>query len=124
MSVQFIEIDGRKMAVLPVDDYERLMDAAEDQEDIAAAERAERRRAAGEEYVPSEMVDRLVDGENALRVWRQYRQLSIGRLAEKSGINKATISQLENGKAYGRPATWRSLADALRVTVDDILPID
>ena len=124
MSVQFIEIDGRKMAVLPVDDYERLMDAAEDQVDIAAAERAERRRAAGEEYVPSEMVDRLVDGENALRVWRQYRQLSIGRLAEQSGINKATISQLENGKAYGRPATWRSLADALRVTVDDILPID
>ena len=123
MSVQFIEIDGRKMAVLPVDDYERLMEAVEDQEDIAAAERAERRRAAGEEYVPSEMVDRLIDGENALRVWRQYRQLTIGRLAEQSGINKATISLLENGKAYGRPATWRSLADALRVTVDDILPI-
>lgn len=123
MSVQFIEIDGRKMAVLPVDDYERLMEAVEDQDDIAAAERAERRRAAGEEYVPSEMVDRLIDGENALRVWRQYRQLSIARLAEISGINKATISQLENEKAFGRPATWRSLADALRVTVDDILPL-
>lgn len=123
MSVQFIEINGRKMAVLPVDDYERLMEAVEDQDDIAAAERAERRRTAGEEYVPSEMVDRLVDGENALRVWRQYRQLSIARLAEVSGINKATISQLENEKAFGRPATWRSLADALRVTVDDILPL-
>lgn len=123
MSVQFIEIDGRKMAVLPAAEYESLLEAVEDQEDIAAAERAEQRRAAGEEYLPIEMVDRILDGENALRVWRQYRQLSISRLAEMSNINRATISQLENNKAYGRPATWRALADALRVTVDDILPV-
>jgi DNA-binding XRE family transcriptional regulator len=124
MSVQFIEIDGRKMAVLPAAEYERLLEVVEDQEDIAAAERAEKRRAAGEEYLPMEMVNRLIEGENALRVWRQYRQLSIARLGEMSGINKATISQLENDKAYGRPATWRALADALGVIVDDILPID
>jgi DNA-binding XRE family transcriptional regulator len=123
MSVQFIEIDGRKMAVLPVEDYERLMDAVDDEADVAAAERAEKRRSAGEEYVPMDMVERLVEGENALRVWREYRQLSIGVLANVSGINKSTISLLENDKAYGRPATWRALADALRVTVDDILPI-
>lgn len=123
MSVQFIEIDGRKMAVLPVEEYEHLLEALDDQADIAAAEDAEKRRAGGEEYVPMEMVDRLVDGENALRVWREYRHLSIGQLSELSRINKATISQLENGKAYGRPATWRALADALHVTVDNILPI-
>lgn len=123
MSVQFIEIDGRKMAVLPAEEFERLLEAVEDEADIAAAKHAEERRAAGEEYVPMEMVDRILDGENALRVWRQYRQLSVGRLAEMSGINKAMISQLENDKAYGRPATWRALADALHVTVDDILPV-
>jgi DNA-binding XRE family transcriptional regulator len=123
MSVQFIEIDGRKMAVLPVEDYERLMDAVDDEADVAAAERAEKRRSAGEEYVPMDMVERLVEGENALRVWREHRQLSIGVLANVSGINKSTISLLENDKAYGRPATWRALADALRVTVDDILPV-
>ena len=123
MSVQFIEIGGRKIAVLSFEDYERLLDAADDQADIAAAERAEKRRAAGEEYVPMDLVERLIEGENALRVWRKYRQLSISRVSEISGINKATISLLENDKAYGRPATWRALADALRVTVDDILPI-
>ena len=123
MSVQFIEIDGRKMAVLPFEDYERLLDAADDEADVAAAERADRRRAAGEEYVPMEMVNRLVEGENALRVWREYRKLSISALAELSGINKSTISLLENDKAYGRPATWRALADSLHATVDDILPI-
>ncbi len=123
MSAQFIEIDGRKMAVMPIMEYERLVEAVEDQADIAAAERAEKRRAAGEEYVPMELVEKLVEGENALRVWRQHRELSISLLAQMSGINKATISLLENEKAYGRPATWRALADALHVTVDDILPI-
>ena len=124
MTIQFIEVGGRKMAVLPVEDYTRLLEAAEDQADISAAVEAERRREAGEEYLPADMVNRLVDGENALRVWRQYRGMTVTKLAEVSGVNKAMVSQLENGKAYGRPATWRALADALRVSVDDILPLD
>jgi DNA-binding XRE family transcriptional regulator len=124
MTMQIIEIGGQKLAVLPVEEYQRLLDAAEDQADIAAAIEAEKRREAGEEYLPAEMVNRLVDGENALRVWRQYRGLSLTKLAECAGINKATVSQLENDKAFGRPATWRALAEALNVTVDDILPLD
>ena len=124
MTVQYIEVGGQKMAVLPVDDYRRLLDAVEEQEDIAAAIEAEKRREAGEEYLPAEMVNRLIDGENALRVWREYRNLTLTRLSQISGINKATVSLLENGKSFGRPATWRALADALNVTVDDILPLD
>ena len=124
MSAQFIEIDGRKMAVLPIAEYEHLLEAVEDQEDVAAAERAERRRMAGEEYVPFDLAKKLVDGENALRVWRMYRKLSIARLADASRVNKATISLLENDRAHGKPATWRALADALRVMVDDIMPVD
>jgi DNA-binding XRE family transcriptional regulator len=124
MTVQFIEIDGRKLAVLAFEDYRHLLDQAEEQDDISIAAEAEKRREAGEEYLPAEMVHRMVDGENALRVWRQYRNFSLSALAEASSINKATISQLENGKAFGRPATWRALADALKVTVDDILPLD
>ena len=124
MTVQYIEVAGQKMAVLPAEDYRRLVDSLEEQEDIAAAIEAEKRREAGEEYLPSEMVNRLIDGENAVRVWREYRGLSLTRLAEIAGVNKASVSQIENGKALGKPATWRALADALKVTVDDILPID
>ena len=124
MTVQYIEVAGQKMAVLPAEDYRRLVDSLEEQEDIAAAIEAEKRREAGEEYLPSEMVNRLIDGENAVRVWREYRGLSLTRLAEIAGVNKASVSQIETGKAQGKPATWRALADALKVTVDDILPID
>jgi DNA-binding XRE family transcriptional regulator len=124
MNMQIIEIDGKKMAVLPIEEFRELVEAVEDQDDVAVAAAADRRRAEGEEYLPSSMVNRLIEGENALRVWREYREVSLTRLAEVSGVNKATVSQLENGKAFGRPATWRALADALKVTVDDILPID
>ncbi|HQS71305.1 MAG: transcriptional regulator [Novosphingobium sp. 28-62-57] len=124
MTMQLIEIDGRKLAVLPLEEYRELVDAAEDQADIVAAAAAEKRRQEGEEYLPSDMVNRLIDGENALRVWREYRGYTVSRLAEEAGVNKASVSLLENGKSFGRPATWRALADVLKVTVDDILPLD
>lgn len=124
MTMQIIEVEGKKLAVLPMEEYRELLEAVEDQADIAAAVRAEKRREDGEEYLPSAMVNRLIDGENALRVWREYRQVSLTHLATISGVNKAMVSQLENDKAYGRPATWRALAEALKVTVDDILPLN
>lgn len=124
MTAQFIEIAGHRMAVLPMGEYERLLAVVEDRADGEAAASAEARRLAGEEYVPSELVDRLIDGENALRVWRQYRGLTAMRLSELSGIDQSRISELENGKAQGKPATWRALADALNVIVDDILPVE
>lgn len=124
MTAQIIEIAGKKMAILPEDEYRKLLDAVDEQSDLRVAERAERRRHEGEEYLPAELVDRLMGGENALRVWRNYRGMSAAGLSKESGVEQSRISELENGKAQGKPATWRALADALNVTVDDILPID
>lgn len=124
MTAQIIEIAGKKMAILPEDEYRKLLDAVDEQSDLRVAERAERRRHEGEEYLPADLVDRLIGGENALRVWRNYRGMSAAGLSKASGVEQSRISELENGKAQGKPATWRALADALNVTVDDILPID
>jgi len=122
MGAQIVEIAGRRMAVLPAEDYERLLDLAEDRADILAAERAEERRNAGEEYVPAELVNRILDGENPLRVWRQYRKLSLKQLAEQSGVGLSYISELERGLKNGPGQVWGKLARALKVSVDDILP--
>jgi DNA-binding XRE family transcriptional regulator len=124
MTVQYVEIGGQRIAMLPATDYDRLVDMAEDRADILAAERAEKRRLEGEEYVPFALVESIINGENALRAWRSYRGLTAAQLAKASGIKPSRISELENGKAHGRPATWRALADAMDVTVDDIMPID
>lgn len=122
MSAQIVEIAGQKMAMLPVEDYERLLDIAEDRADAIAAGLAEQRRLEGEEYLPVEMVDRILGGESALRIWRRHRRLTLDQLAEITGSRKSALSELENGKAQGKPVLWRALAKALNVAVDDILP--
>ena len=124
MGAQIVEIAGEKMAVLPVADYERLLDLAEDRADIEAAVRVEQRRAEGEEYVPAELVDRILNGENPLRVWRKYRGMTLEKLSGSSGVSVTQISDIETRKRYGRPAQFRRLADALNVSVEDILPDD
>ena len=122
MAVQFLEIGGQTMAVLPVGDYEQLLNIAEDKSDISAALDSEKRRANGEEYFPAEMVDRLLAGENALKVWRQYRMLTLRQLGLMVGAASSYLSEIENGKRQGRPALWRKLAEALGVDMEDIVP--
>ena len=122
MAVQFLEIGGQTMAVLPVGDYEQLLNISEDKSDILAALDSEKRRANGEEYFPAEMVDRLLAGENALKVWRQYRMLTLRQLGLIVGAASSYLSEIENGKRQGRPALWRKLAEALGVDMEDIVP--
>jgi ribosome-binding protein aMBF1 (putative translation factor) len=122
MTVQIVEIAGQKMAMLPVAEYERLLDIAEDKADAMAAADAERRRREGEEYLPAEMVDRILAGESPLRVWRRHRGLTLGELAKASETGYSILSRIENGKLQGRPALWKRLAEVLRVSADDILP--
>jgi len=122
VGAHMVEIVGEKKAALHISDYERLLDLAEDRADVLAAEQAAERRHAGEEYLPAEMVDRILTGENPLRVWRQYRNLSLKQLAEKSGIGLSYISELERSLKNGPGRVWVKLARALNVTVDDILP--
>lgn len=122
MTVQFVEVAGKRMALLPAEDFERLLEDAEEQRDLADAEAAERARLAGGEYLPSNMVNRILDGESALRVWRQYRGLSATDLAAKVGVGPSHITHLENGTREGRVTLWRAIAEALRVDIDDILP--
>ena len=124
MTAQIVEIAGKKIAMLPAEEYQLLLEKLEDQADILAAERAEKRRLAGEEYVPFSLVNSIIEGENALRSWRKYRNMTLQQLADATGARHATLSLIENGKAQGKPALWRALADALSVTVDDILPDD
>ena len=75
---QIIETPGgERLAVIPLAEYERLREAAEMLEDVAAYDGAKRRLAAGtEELIPHEIAVRLIEGENPIPVWREYRGLS------------------------------------------------
>jgi DNA-binding XRE family transcriptional regulator len=42
---------------------------------------------------------RLLDGNNPVRVWRDYRGLVAAGLAKACGVTAATVSQIESGKS-------------------------
>jgi DNA-directed RNA polymerase specialized sigma subunit len=89
------------MVVLPEAEYERLLDLAEDAQDIADIQRFEERLAAGEEGSHSRRyVYRLLDGENRVLVWREFRGLTSKQLAEAAGISQAYLSQIETGNQH------------------------
>jgi DNA-binding XRE family transcriptional regulator len=113
---------GDRLVVIPEKEYEALLDALTETADLAAIRQFEQRLAAGdEELLPEEMVDRILDGENLIRVWREHRGLTVKSLAEKAGIAPAYLSQIETGKRDGTVSTIKKLAAALGVTVDDLV---
>jgi DNA-binding XRE family transcriptional regulator len=113
---------GGEMVVLPKEDYLRLLDAAEGHADVKAYDLAKQRLADGEdELVPAVVVDRLLDGNNPVRVWRGHRGLTARALAVKAGIAPAYLSQIETGRREGKIETLKALAEALGVTVDDLI---
>ena len=110
---------GETLILVPLAEYEALIDAA----DIAAADRIRADVAAGrDEVVPGSLVNRLIDGENAIRVWREYRGLTAAHLAAKAEISPAYLSELETGKKTGTVETLRKIANVLKLDIDDLVP--
>ncbi|HJM50334.1 MAG TPA: helix-turn-helix transcriptional regulator [Alphaproteobacteria bacterium] len=108
--------------VLPVAEYEALVSALEDAEDIAAADAAQAARTRGEELVPGKVVSRLLAGDNPVRVWRNHRGLRQRDLAQAAKIGQSYLSQIELGAREGTLETMAKLARALGVDLDDLVP--
>lgn len=122
MNVQIITTtNGERLVILPEAEFIAMREAIEDREDADAVRAFHARLAAGEEeLVPADVVNRILDGENKIRVWREHRSLSARDLAEKSGISSGYLSQLESGTREGSLDAIKRIAAALAVTMDDI----
>lgn len=120
--VSFTTPNGEDMVVLSRHDYETLLEKAELAEDLAAIAQYRERLAKGEdEAIPEAFANRLLDRENPIRVYREYRGLSARELAERSGISPAFLSEIETGKKDGGIATLKRIASELNVSLDDIV---
>ena len=121
--IQLIERNGKpEWAVLPYEEYLHLVEQVEMLEDIrvydaakAAIERGE------EELIPSEVVFAILDGENPIKVWREFRQLTQQQLAEAAGISKPYLSQIETAKRHGTTEVITAIAKALDVSIDELV---
>ena len=120
--VRFKTPSGDDMVMLPAAAYDQLVAASENADDVAAYDRVKRQLAAGEEEaIPSGMADRLLAGENRVKVWREHRGLTSAELAAKAGIGQGYLSQIETRKRNGTMATIRKIASALDISVGDLI---
>lgn len=110
-----------EMVTIPREEYDRLRVAAEDLADLQAYDRVKAALAAGEdELIPAEYANRLLNGENALRVYRDLRGMTQAALAEKAGVSRVTVAEIETGRKQGSVASLRALANALGISLDDL----
>jgi Helix-turn-helix domain len=97
--------------------FDALRDMIEDREaEIAFAGTRD------QEAVPDEIAGRLLDGESPVRVWREYRGMSLRALAAQAHVGTSALSDLETRKSEGRPSALRRIAVALEISLDALVP--
>lgn len=107
-------------AVIPWREFNQLT-KADTEFDISDEDLYDQARIENEESFPIEVLDRLLTGENAIRVYRNHRNLTQKQLAQMSGINTVYLSQIERGKRTGSTKTLQAIAKTLNVDIDSLI---
>jgi len=110
--------DEPAFVVLPYAEWLATID--EDEADEIAAQQA-RDDDDGTRY-PMEVITRLSDGESPIRVYRDFHELTQEQLAEKAGVTKVYIGQLERGERNMSSKLRAKIAIILDVENDDLTP--
>lgn len=121
MHIETITYEGRKLAILPVKELKKLLADAEMLADIRAYDVAKVKIVSGDdEIIPFELVERRINGENAVKIWREYRGITQEKLAKISGVSRTMIAAIESGYKKGSITTIKKLANALLVDLEQL----
>ena len=122
MNVRFKKTDKGEIAILPRKEYEALAaKAAEADEDIGGARlvaRARKEIATGAPLIPKKVVDRIANGENALRVLREWRDMTQLYLSSKTRLDRVISLTWKADGRKGTTAALKKIADAMNVPLD------
>lgn len=118
--VQIIENEGQpEWAVIPYKEYLRLAEFDKMSDEVKSFKK--KLVQGKEELIPDEYAVRLIKGENAIRVWREYRELTQIELAKAVGISTPYLSQLEHGQRQASTKTLAKIGDKLRISIADLI---
>ena len=120
--MQTLTIQQQEYAVVPMSDYQALLREHEQKQDfLDVLEYRDKLKNNSEEMLPENFAERLIFGENPFLVWREYRQLKLKELSEKSKIDSATLSRIENNKREPSIKQLQAIAKVLNVTINDLV---
>ncbi|SLM31404.1 Helix-turn-helix domain protein [Desulfamplus magnetovallimortis] len=106
---QIIEQNGEPaFAVIPWNEYRHLIEnqVQQDESDI---------------WFPHEVVGANIRGDSLIKAWREYRNMTQEELAAKAGIKQPALARLEKPDANPRTATLKKLADAMDISVEQLI---
>ena len=118
---------GGQIVILTRAEYDELIawarDAEEDAElsaiyDARMAELVKRPDA----LLPAEVSAYLMAGDRMLRALRRWRKMTQGDLAKRAGVAQGYVSDLESGRREGTGETLATLARALEVSENWLVP--
>ena len=122
MTVRFQKTPRGEVAILPKKDYELLVAKASEADEDAGSARivaqARKEVAGGGPLLPKDVVDRMAQGENPVRVLREWRDITQMHLSLKTNLSPGHISDIENGRRTGTAAALRLIANVLEVPLD------
>jgi len=125
MNVRFKMTNKGEVAILPRKEYEALAaKAREANEDFGTARLVARARkdiAAGMPLIPKDVVDRIANGENPLRVLREWRGKTQLYVSHKTNIGQDYVSDMESGRRRGTATALKKIADVLKVPLELIV---
>jgi ribosome-binding protein aMBF1 (putative translation factor) len=116
-NVSFIEDShGKKAVILALKDYQKIQNQLEELEDIKSYIQHKEHP---EDTLPFELVQDLLDSNNSkVKLFRQYKGLTISELAKAAGITESYLSQIENFRRKGTVDIYKKLANILDIDMD------
>ena len=115
-----IEHEGKPThVVLSYAEWERIREIVEDAEDAVAV--AAVLSDPNQDRVPSDVVARILDGENPVKVWREQRGVTQAQLAKTADLPQPTIAMIETGRRKGTVNQMKAIAAALEINLDTLV---
>ncbi len=103
MKYDLLHIQGKPYVLVPLHDYREMSSAGSNSN------------------LPDEVLDQIsARQDHPVKIIRKYREMTQSELAEKSGISRPYLTEIETGKKDGSMRALKALAGALDVNVADL----
>lgn len=103
MKYDLLHIQGKPYVLVPLHDYRDLTGSGQDSE------------------LPDDVLDQISARQShPIKIIRKFRQMTQSDLAEKSGISRPYLTEIETGKKDGSLRAMKAIASALGVNVGDL----
>lgn len=105
MQHDLVHIQGKAYVLVPLHEYRGLTSSTIPDSDL-----------------PEDVLTRLyARTENPVKILRKYRGLTQVELADKSGISRPYLAEIETGRKEGSITALKNLATALQVDIGNIV---